>query len=95
MRASYDSRGDTIQIELEPIDRLDRDDDSLDPRVLVGIVGERPVLVELLHASDPFEKPLAVAAERYGLDLEALTAAASSALAAPDRTVTLEVAVRL
>ena len=34
------------------------------------------------------------AAERYDLDAEALIAAARAALAAPDRTVTLDVAVR-
>jgi hypothetical protein len=33
-------------------------------------------------------------AEHYGLDPEALIAAANAALAAPDRAVTLEVAVR-
>jgi hypothetical protein len=37
---------------------------------------------------------LAAVAERYGLDLEALRAAAQSALAAPDRAVVLEVAAR-
>jgi hypothetical protein len=37
---------------------------------------------------------LAAVAERYELDLEALQAAAQSALAAPDRVVVLEVAAR-
>jgi hypothetical protein len=39
-------------------------------------------------------QPLRAAAERYGLDAEALIAAARAALAAPDRAVTMDVAVR-
>ncbi len=39
-------------------------------------------------------EPLAAVAERYDLDREALAAAAQSALAAPDRQVSLEVAAR-
>ena len=39
-------------------------------------------------------EPLAAVAERYDLDREALQAAAQSALAAPDRVVSLEVAAR-
>lgn len=37
---------------------------------------------------------VALVAERYGLDHEALAAAAQSALAAPDRLISLEVAAR-
>jgi hypothetical protein len=40
------------------------------------------------------DEPLRAAAERYDLDAEALIAAARAALAAPDRAVTLDVAVR-
>lgn len=39
-------------------------------------------------------EPLGAVAERYDLDLEALHAAAQSALAAPDRVVVLEVEAR-
>jgi hypothetical protein len=37
---------------------------------------------------------LRAAAERHNLDPEALIAAAQAALAAPDRTITLDVAIR-
>lgn len=40
------------------------------------------------------DEPLAAVAARYDLDLEALHAAAQSALAAPDRVIVLEVAAR-
>lgn len=50
--------------------------------------------VELLYPGDGIEEPLRAAADRFGLGLEALCAAARSALAAPDRLITLEVAAR-
>lgn len=93
MKADYDSNADTIQLELEPVDRLDRDDASV-AGVIVGIRDERPVMVDLIDARTKIEEPLRAAAERYELDAEALIAAARAALAAPDRTVTLDVAVR-
>ena len=40
------------------------------------------------------DEPLRAVAEQYELDLETLTAAATAALAAPDRAVTVEVAAR-
>jgi hypothetical protein len=93
MRADYDSKADTIQIELEPVDRLDRDDASIAGAV-VGIREERPVMVDLIGARTEVEERLRAAAERYELDAEALVAAARAALAAPDRAVTVDVAVR-
>lgn len=47
-------------------------------------------MITLIERSEP----LAAAANRYDLDLEALKAAARSALEAPDRVITLEVAAR-
>lgn len=93
MRADYDSKGDTIQIELEPVDRLDRDDASI-VGVIVGIRDERPVMVDLIGARTEVEERLRVAADRYDLDAEALIAAARAVLAAPDRAITLAVALR-
>jgi hypothetical protein len=48
--------------------------------------------VQILYPDLGVSEPLASVAARYGLDLEALDAAAKSALAAPDRVVVLEVA---
>jgi hypothetical protein len=93
MRADYDSKGDTIQIELEPVDRLDRDDADI-AGVIVGIRDERPVMIDVIGTRAGIDEQLRAAAERYGLDAEALVAAAQAALAAPDRAITLDVALR-
>jgi hypothetical protein len=93
MRADYDSKGDTIQIELEPVDRLDRDDADI-AGVIVGIRNEKPVMVDVIGTRSGIDKQLRIAAERYELDSEALVAAAQAALAAPNRTITLDVALR-
>ena len=50
--------------------------------------------VQLLYPDMGISEPLGAVAERYDLDLEALHAAAQSALAAPDRVVVLEVEAR-
>ena len=93
MRADYDSKGDTIQIELEAVDRLDRDDAGI-AGVIVGIRGDRPVMIDVIGARSGIDERLRAAADRYDLDAEALIAAARAALAAPDRAITLDVAVR-
>jgi hypothetical protein len=93
MRADYDSKGDTIQIELEPAERLDGDDADLDG-VIVGLSNERPVLIDVIGSRPGWDDRLLAVATRYGLDAEALLAAAQAALAAPDRAVTVDVAVR-
>ncbi len=93
MRADYDSSADTIQIELESVDRLDHDDAEL-AGVVVGIREQRPVLIDVIDTRSEVEERLRSVAERHGLDAEALIAAAQAALAAPDRVVTLDVAVR-
>jgi hypothetical protein len=65
-------------------------------QVNVAIAGGKPANVELLYPDLGLEEPLRAAAERYELDAEAfLIAAAQAAIAAPDRVVTLDVAVRL
>lgn len=95
MRADYDSEGDTIQIELEDVRRLGHGEDIENGAVIVGIFEDRPVMVDVIGTRSAFERPLRVAAERYGLDAEALIAAAHAALAAPDRLVELNVGVRV
>jgi len=60
----------------------------------VALRGDRPVELQLLYPDLGVDEPLGVAARSYGLDVEALIAAAQAALAAPDRSVTLAVAGR-
>jgi hypothetical protein len=50
-----------------------------------------PVVIDVIGAGTDVEAPLAAVASHFGLDFEALVAAARSALAAPDRVITLEV----
>jgi len=94
MKADYDSEADTIQIEVEAADRLDFGEDVENGAVVVHFLDSKPVIVDVIGTGADFAKPLQIAAERYGLDAEALVAAAQAALAAPDRVVTLDVAVR-
>ncbi len=61
-------------------------------RAIVALSAGRPVEVQLLYPDIGIAEPLATVAERYGLDREALEAAAQSALAAPNRVVSVEVA---
>lgn len=93
MRADYDSKANAISIALIPGPRAERAD-QLHPRAIVALRNDEPVEVQLLYPDLGIDEPLCVAAEGYGLDAEALIAAAQAALAAPDRAVTLEVAVR-
>jgi hypothetical protein len=96
MRADYDSEGDTIQIELEEVRGLGQSEDVENGAVVVGIFEDRPVLIDVIGTrKHGFEVPLRIAAERHGLDAEALIAAAHAALAAPDRPVRLDVGVRV
>ncbi len=95
MRADYDSQADTIQIELKPgLDRLDYDEAVEDGAVIVGFRDDRPVLIDVIGTGTEIDEPLRVAAERYGLDAEALIASAQAAMAAPNRPVTLDVGAR-
>ena len=94
MRADYDSEGKTLQIELEPVDRLDRSDDETHPRAIVGLLDGRPVLIDVLGLT-ALEETLAAVAGRYGLDADALAAAAHAALRVPHRQIEFEVAGRV
>lgn len=93
MKADYDKQGDTIQIELEPVERLDRDDTDI-AGLIVGIYEERPVVIDVVGTQTEIDGRLRTAGERYQLDSEALIVASRAALAAPDRTITLDVAFR-
>ena len=94
MRAEYDSRADALAIDLVA-DPIADSGEGLDDRCTVALDERGHVVsLELLYPGDGLEPPLAAAAERYGLDAEALIAAARSALAAPDREIVLEVGAR-
>ena len=90
MRADYDKTADTIQIELEPTDRLDGDVLPV-PGVLVGIRDEKPVLIDVVGTGSGVEERLSAVGKSLELDAEALIAAARAALSAPDRAVTVDV----
>jgi hypothetical protein len=92
MRADYDKVADTIQIELESVDRLDGDVADI-PGVLVGIRGQKAVLIDVVGTDVRVDERLRAVGECFELDAEALIAAARAALAAPDRAVTLDVAL--
>jgi len=95
MRADYDSKADTLAIDLEAADCADYGDDETHRAAVVHIAGDRPVAFDVLGAGEvDLDEVLAAVAQRYALDVEALTAAARSALAAPDRVVELAVRAR-
>lgn len=96
MRADYESLTDAIEIELEPTERLDYGVPVEGGAAIVHFLDERPVVIDVIgtHKHD-FEQPLRVVAERYDMDAEALIAASKAALAAPDRSVRLDVGARL
>ncbi len=93
MKADYDSEADALSIDLVEVDAWDGGEDVDGAHCHVTFAHDCPVNVELLSPHDHIDL-LGVAAERYGLDGAALTAAAQAALAAPDRPVTLDVGVR-
>lgn len=93
MRADYDSTANAISIAITDAQGADRSDE-VHPRAIVALAGRQPVEVQLLYPDLGIAEPLAAVAERYGLDREALAAAAQSALAAPDRLVSVEIAGR-
>lgn len=96
MKADYDSEADAIAITVVDLDH-DHEPARGDPvheRCTVALVGGEVVDVEILYPAMGVDEPLVAAADRYGLDLEALMAAARSALSAPDRVITLDVAAR-
>ena len=93
MRADYDSTANAISIAIADTPHAERGDE-VHPRAIVALADDSPVEVQLLYPDRGIGEPLAAVADRYHLDLEALHAAAQSALAAPDRVVVLEVEAR-
>lgn len=93
MRADYDSEANAISIALAPAGQAEAAVE-VHARAVVALHDELPIEVQLLYPDLGVSEPLRAAADRYDLDAEALIAAAQAALAAPDRIVTLDVAVR-
>jgi hypothetical protein len=93
VRADYDSAANAISITITDAMSAGRSDE-VHARAIVALADGQPVEVQLLYPDMGLAEPLAAVAERYDLDREALAAAAQSALAAPDRVVSLEVAAR-
>jgi hypothetical protein len=93
MRADYDSKANAISISLALEGRAERAD-QVHSRLVVALHNDRPVELQLLYPDLGVKEPLGAVAQNYGLDIEALVAAAQAALAAPDRSVTVDVAVR-
>jgi hypothetical protein len=93
MRADYDSTANAISIAITDASEADSSDE-VHSRAIVALADGKPVEVQLLYPDTGLDEPLAAVADRYEVDLEALHAAAQSALAAPDRVVVLEVTAR-
>lgn len=93
MRADYDSTANAISIAITDAPHAEKSDE-VHARAIVALADGKPVELQLLYPDMGIDEPLAAVAHRYDLDIEALRAAAQSALAAPDRVVVLEVAGR-
>jgi hypothetical protein len=92
MRADYDSKANAISIVLST--GRAEGSDQVHARAIVALREGRPIELQVLYPDLGIGEPLEAAARSYGLDGEALIAAAQAALVAPDRSVTLDVAVR-
>jgi len=93
VKVSYDSQGDTVQILLRPIDRLEHDDTEISG-VIVGICDGMPATIDVIGTPTGMDRRLRIVAECHDLDIEALSASAHAALAAPDRAITMVVGPR-
>lgn len=90
MRADYDSQADSVEIQLRPFDRHDRQIWVDDDYCVVSFADGEPAQVCLLSPAKHLDL-LDAAADRYNLNVTALRAATQAALAAPDRFVTIDV----
>jgi uncharacterized protein YuzE len=94
MRAEYDSEADALAIDLVK-DTLATRTDEIDGRCRVALAEDlQPLSIEVLYPSMGMDRQLEIAAERHGLDAEALKIAAHAAVAAPDRVIVIEVKAR-
>jgi len=88
MKADYDSEANALAIELVDVDRWDDGDGFDDDYCNIAFSQGRLVYIGLLYPSENLHLLEAVA-DRYELDADRLTALAKTALAAPDRQVTI------
>lgn len=95
MNALYDRQARIVAIDIDS-GRASEGVDSVDlvPRTVVVVDGRgAPLTLEIHDADLGVEEPIAAALRRWPeLDREALVAASRSALAAPDREITLTIA---
>jgi uncharacterized protein YuzE len=91
MKADYDTQAEALSIELSDVPRWDGSEEIDDTYCHVSTFRGRPANIELLNPSEHLDL-LDRVASRFDIDPAVLRAAAQAALAAPDRTVTLEVA---
>ena len=94
MKADYDSQADALLIDLADVDRCDQLEAIGGSCCEVSLRRGSPANIELLYPSDHLDL-LDLAAERFGIDGEAMRAAAHAAMAAPDRPITIDVADRI
>jgi hypothetical protein len=94
MKADYDSEADALSIVLARFKTYDCQEAVDEDNCHVGIVGGRPVDIELLYPAEHLDL-LKKAADCYDLDGTALFAIAKAALAAPDRLVTMDLSESL
>jgi len=94
MKADFDSSANAIEIALAEVDEssLPATSERVHERGGAALIDGEPVSLEILYPDLGIDDPLAALAERFDLDFASLKAAALSSLAAPDRSVTLEVA---
>ena len=94
MKADYDSEANALSIDLIEVNRWDGGEGVDEDYCTVAFSNGRPANIGLLNPDENLDL-LKAAAQRFGLDAEALLAAAKAALAAPDRVVTLDLTGRL
>jgi hypothetical protein len=94
MKADYDSQADAILIEIEDVDRWDREVGVDDYYCAVAIRDGVPVAVSLQYPRENLAL-LDEAIERFELDGSALHATTQAALAAPNHVVTVGVDARV
>lgn len=97
MKVDYESEANSILFEFGEF-RVAEEGDFVEEvaggTCIVWFHDDRPESIQLLGA-DSNQSALDEAAERFDLDAEGLKAAASAALAAPDREIRIEVGKRL
>ncbi|MBB4662214.1 hypothetical protein [Conexibacter arvalis] len=90
MLAHYDSEARSLAISLEA-DASHRRVTEVAPNVIVGVRDGRAVFVEVIACDVVGLDGLGTAAREFGLDGDALHAAARAAIAAPDRDIDITV----